>query len=255
MSYDPLSPTRFEDLSVELFREIFEYLASHDLIAAFDNLNSRFVSIIRQLPLYLPNNANMSIDIYRSYIVDILPKYRSQIVSLHLAEGRCIGAVDWLLCKVEDYLFSAFTTTLRVIKLIDIHRSTFESLINHFHLVHHVHTLSIHLDIDMSNVDTLYYDQSQYMEKAYYWPTIASALPKLQSLLIFYNECMFDSTAIFNYDHMTLPIAQNIETFTMNDCSWLLITTLLNNGHMPRLRRLFINVRTLPKFQWFVTYF
>jgi hypothetical protein len=247
-------PTCFEDLAVELIRIIVEYVATHDLIFAFENLNSSFVSIIRQLPLYLPDNANMSIAIYRSYITDILPKYRSQIGSLHLSERQSVDAVEWLLRVVEHNPLSAFTTSLRIIKIVDIRRSTLELLIDQFHLVPHVQTLSITLDMIQWTCADVYADQYSYLQQAFYWPTIVSSLPKLRSLSISHNLYESYFGVIPDYNLMSLPIAENLHTLTIQEFPWLLITTLLNGGHVPNLRCLNLEFGSLFDSSWFVAH-
>ncbi|CAF4287389.1 unnamed protein product, partial [Adineta steineri] len=82
------SHTLFEQFPVELIRSIFEYLSPLDLLNAFEELNSRFSSIIREHPLCLPNNRRMSLNVYEDYMEYVLPEYSSQIVYLHLSEHR-----------------------------------------------------------------------------------------------------------------------------------------------------------------------
>ncbi len=232
-TYDPLLPTRLEQLPVELFRNIFEYLAPYELILAFQNLNIRFSSIIRQIPFCLPNNAHMSMNIYSQYITKILPEYRSQIVYLHLAEGRCVDAVNWLLRTFEHHLFSAFANTLRAIKMVYINQDTLESLINHLYLVPQVQTLSLTL--------ARHDYESYYLSHAYYWSTIITSLPRLKSLSISNTSFWHDLLVIPDYDRMALSIAQHLQELKMEQCSWLLIATLINGGHVPHLRHLWVD--------------
>ena len=65
--------SKFEHLAVELVHLIFKYLAPHDLLLAFKNLNRRFTAILAQQPLCLPNNQHMSHDLYLDYITSIVP--------------------------------------------------------------------------------------------------------------------------------------------------------------------------------------
>ncbi|CAF4920385.1 unnamed protein product, partial [Rotaria socialis] len=76
----------FQDLPVELFRHIFEYIAPHDLLNAFERLNRRFDIMLAQQPLWLPNNRQMSIQLYCHYLKKIVTKHPSQIVYLYLSE-------------------------------------------------------------------------------------------------------------------------------------------------------------------------
>ncbi|CAF4634821.1 unnamed protein product [Rotaria magnacalcarata] len=61
----------FQDLPVERFCHIFKYLASHDLLNAFERLNRRFDIMLAQQPLCLPNNRQMSIQLYCHYLKKI----------------------------------------------------------------------------------------------------------------------------------------------------------------------------------------
>jgi hypothetical protein len=232
-SYDPLLPTKLEQLPIELFRNIFEYLAPYDLILAFQNLNIRFSSIIRQIPFCLPNNAHMSMIIYRQYITKILPEYHSQIVYLHLAEGRCVDAVNWLVRTFEHHLFSSFANTLRAIKMVYINRDTLESLINHLYLVPQVHTLSLTLE--------RHDYEPYYLSHAFYWSTIITSLPRLKSLSISNISFRYDLLVAPDYDRMALPIAQHLQALKIKECSLLLIATLINGGHVPHLRHLWVD--------------
>ncbi|CAF4398880.1 unnamed protein product [Rotaria magnacalcarata] len=62
----------FQDLPIERFRHIFKYLASHDLVNPFERLNQQFDIMFAQQPLCLPNNQQMSIQLYCYYLKKIL---------------------------------------------------------------------------------------------------------------------------------------------------------------------------------------
>ncbi|CAF2092971.1 unnamed protein product [Rotaria magnacalcarata] len=62
----------FQDLPVERFRRIFKYLAPHDLVNPFERLNQQFDIMFAQQPLCLPNNRQMSIQLYCHYLKKIL---------------------------------------------------------------------------------------------------------------------------------------------------------------------------------------
>ena len=48
--------SHLQDLPVELFHHIFEYLTPHDLLNAFKNVNRRFDIMLAQQPLCSSNN-------------------------------------------------------------------------------------------------------------------------------------------------------------------------------------------------------
>jgi hypothetical protein len=50
--------------------------------------------MLKQQPLYLPNNRHMNFDLYCEYLSSIIPDHVSQIVYLNLSERRAPYAVD-----------------------------------------------------------------------------------------------------------------------------------------------------------------
>jgi hypothetical protein len=117
----------FEDFSTELIQEIFDYLAPHHLLSAFENLNSRFLSIITQHTFCLPKSDKMSRQLYRYYMTYVLPKYGSQFRSLYFSDGQTVGAIDEFLCTINSNLYPVLEISLRVIKIVDITQETFPS--------------------------------------------------------------------------------------------------------------------------------
>src|ERR1700734_4109266 len=120
--------TLFEHLSVELFRLIFEYLAPHDLLFAFNNLNQRFTVILAQQPLYLPNNRHMNFNLYVKYITSIIPNHISQIIYLNLSERRAPHAVDLFLSVVP--LEAHNWPALKAVTIEDVPCHTLELLLD-----------------------------------------------------------------------------------------------------------------------------
>ncbi|CAF4464034.1 unnamed protein product, partial [Rotaria magnacalcarata] len=87
----------FQDSPVEHFRHIFKYLAPHDLVNPFERLNQQFDIMLAQQPLCLPNNQQMSIQLYCHYLKKIVSKHASQIVYFHLSERSAPCAIDYFL--------------------------------------------------------------------------------------------------------------------------------------------------------------
>ena len=63
--------THLEDLSNEIFFEIFDYLHALDIFTAFTSLNQRISSILQSIPLRIiisPNNCRRQIDFLSSHL-------------------------------------------------------------------------------------------------------------------------------------------------------------------------------------------
>ncbi|CAF4490009.1 unnamed protein product [Rotaria socialis] len=91
----------FQDLPVERFLHIFKYLAPHDLVNPFERLNQQFDIMFAQQPLCLPNNRQMSIQLYCHYLKKIVSKHASQIVYFHLPKRNAPCAIDYFLSDVR----------------------------------------------------------------------------------------------------------------------------------------------------------
>ncbi|CAF4472379.1 unnamed protein product [Rotaria sp. Silwood2] len=121
--------TKLEDLSVELFYEIFIYFQFHEVFNIFSNLNSRFAAIVNSMPLmpvYLGLNA-MSTTVTEFYYThlsqsNICERHISLCVSNELAFDNGL----WFASHVSTF------NNLRHLSLIDIKRSSFELIINAF---------------------------------------------------------------------------------------------------------------------------
>ncbi|CAF4609802.1 unnamed protein product [Rotaria socialis] len=90
----------FQDLPVERLRHVFKYLAPHDLANPFERLKQQFDIMLAQQPLCLPNNRQMSIQLYYYYLKKIVSKHASQIVYFHLSERSAPCAIDSFLPEV-----------------------------------------------------------------------------------------------------------------------------------------------------------
>src|SRR5690349_3294693 len=121
--------TILEDLSVELFHEIFIYFQFHEVFYIFSNLNSRFAAIVNNMPLmpiYLGLNT-MSITITQFYYTHLLQSnvcYR--LISLCVSDEFAFDNGLWLAEHVSTF------NNLRHLSLIDIKRSSFELILNSF---------------------------------------------------------------------------------------------------------------------------
>ena len=224
--------TQLEGLSVELFRLIFEYLAPHELFQAFSNLNNRFTAILAQQPLCLPNNRQMTYELYRSYISKI-SDYAPQIVYVHLSERHAPHAVDELLAEVCEDSFTL--PALRAATIEDLPPDTFLVLVDSStSLLTEAQSLSIIMSDDC-------YHHSDYFQATdidYILPVLKN-LPNLCSLSLRISPNYIDG-----YIDELKSIASLIKThpklhtLSINECSRQLFVELLGHGHLPKVRRL-----------------
>jgi hypothetical protein len=227
------SPTLFEQFPVELIRSIFEYLSSLDLLNAFEELNNRLSSIIRDYPLCLPNNRRMSLDVYNDYLEYVLPKYSSQIIYLYLSEHRTPEAVQSFLYKMHDqkYLFPKLKSiTIRDIPL-KFYRSIFVDILPSFNTLQS-------LTIDMNNNHYHYSDYDEWTDIDFIVP-ILNSLPQLCSLYLKISPT-YNATYLNNVNMISSSMSPHIHlhTLSIDECSRQLFVELLSKNCLPKLSHL-----------------
>jgi hypothetical protein len=130
-----------EDLSVELFYEIFIYFQLHEIWNIFSNLNSRITAIIENLPsisVYL-GSSGMNIEVANLYY-----QYLSQtnistrLTSLCVSDALSIGNSLWFAQHGSTFI------NLRHLSLIDVKRSSFEMILDSLSPIHSLIMFSIH---------------------------------------------------------------------------------------------------------------
>jgi len=224
--------SQLEHLPIEILRIIFEYLAPHDLLFAFNNLNRRLTSILAQQSLCLPNNQYMSLDLYLDYINSIVLKHASQIVYIHLSERYAPHAVDFF--WREPSLIKLTWSALKAVTIDDVPLGLLGILLYDSNILSNVHSLSI-------NVSYGCFHYSQYKEVvdfAIIIPILIE-LPKLHSLYVRMNS-IYNRYYLLGLEQACPRIVthQNLHTLTMVQCSRDLLAKLLDNGHLPKLYRL-----------------
>ena len=116
-----------EDLSVELFYEIFSYFQFHEICNIFWNVNSRLTAIIENLPsisVYL-GRCGMNIEVtnfYYEYLSQ--PTICIRLTSLCVSDTVSIGNGLWFAKHGSTFI------NLRHLSLIDINRSSFEKILD-----------------------------------------------------------------------------------------------------------------------------
>jgi hypothetical protein len=230
--YDDVS--LFEDLPTEIIREIFDYLTPHHLLDASENLNNRFLSIITQQTLCLSDNDTMTRQTYQYYMKYILPKYGSQFASLHFSENNAVDSISEFFHTLNSNIFSILATSLRVMKIVDINQHIFQSLIDHFHYFPHVHTLLIRLWC----VETYgqHDNQWNHLFDTFYLPLILKTMPQLRSLFMYQRSDRIDPPSLSIFNMANFPTAHYLHTLRISECSYQFLASLVNGGHVPRLR-------------------
>jgi hypothetical protein len=179
--------TQLEDLSVELFRLIFDCLAPHELLRAFNNLNNRFTAILAQQPLWLPKNHHMNCELYLDYI-SMISAYASQFVYLHLTERYAPHAVDELLSEVCGDDDSFTLPALKAATVEDLSPDAFISLIEESSLLSNVQSLVFNMSDDCYH----YPDYVHSSDIDYILPLLNN-LPNLCSLSLRISSGFHDS--------------------------------------------------------------
>ncbi len=144
--------TNFELLPNEIVIECFQYLNAFDIFHSFDQLNSRFNKLIRNIPLSL-NFENVRKRIFDRFCTEISlnPQMKQHIYSLNLSNKDSCGQAELFLKLFSLNEFS----NLRSVSLTNIHEDDailLKSMLPlmpqlfHFHLIYHFHAIAIAFD-------------------------------------------------------------------------------------------------------------
>jgi hypothetical protein len=158
--------TTLEDLSVELFYEIFIYFQYHEVFSIFADLNSRFIAIINNIsnmPVYLGFNG-MSIAVTQFYYRYLSQgNFCSRLVSLCVSDTLAIDNGLWLASHISTFV------RLRHLCLIDIKRSSFELILNSLLPIHSLNTFSVYFSSDYRAAYTFIgVPEGAYFERIFY---------------------------------------------------------------------------------------
>jgi hypothetical protein len=226
--------TILEDLSVELFYEIFIYFQFHEVFSIFSNLNSRFTAIVNDMPLmsvYLGLNT-MSITVtefYHSHLLQSNVCHR--LISLCVSNEFAFDNGLWLASHVSTF------KNLRHLSLIDIKRSSFELIINAFSL----NTRLIMFAVRFSTYDRAAYTFAGVPEGAYY-EQIFRLFPFLRVCDLrfwrnIYNTLDNQIVLPFNQVFMSMETSLlNLQSIVIRECSSAFLSHLLE--HLPQLQDL-----------------
>ncbi|CAF4987161.1 unnamed protein product [Rotaria sp. Silwood1] len=224
--------SHLQDLPVELFLHIFEYLAPHDLLNAFKNLNRRFNIMLTQQSLCLPNNRQMSVHLYLYYLKEIVSKHALQIVYLHLSERNAPHALNYFLSEVP--LNNLVWSALKAVTIEDVPRHVLEILLYDCSFLSKIDSLS--LDVGYHRFHCEEYDECYDFGIVI---PVLNCLSQLNSLYLRIASRVGENyTTIFSESCPPMSIHQNLQTVSIVECSRELLTELLNNGHLPKLQHL-----------------
>jgi hypothetical protein len=225
--------TTLENLSVEIFLEIFAYFQLHEVFYIFSNLNSRFAAIMDNLsliPVYLGLNG-MSITVTKFYYIHLSQSNVSiRLISLCVSDTLAIDNGSWLAEHVSTFI------NLRHLSLIDIKRPSFELILNSLLPINSLIVFSVCFSTD----DRAAYTFIGVPEGAYY-ERIFHVFPSLRVChLLFrrYIHSTLDSELVLPPDRTFMPVQiglLNLQSLTLY-CSPSFLSHLFE--HLPQLQQL-----------------
>jgi hypothetical protein len=230
-----MTTTTLEDLSVELFYEIFIHFQFHEVFNIFSNLNSRFATIVNNMPLmpvYLGLNG-MSIfltEFYYTYLSQ--SNVCNRLISLYVSDTLAIDNGLWLAKHL-----SAFTN-LRHLSLVDIKRSSFELILNTSTPNTSLLTFSVRYS---PNFHPAVYTFRGVPEGAYY-ERIFQLFPSLRQCHLRFRRCPcknLDGQMVLPLNQVFMPIETrllNLQSIVLRQCSLHFLKHLLE--HHPQLEEL-----------------
>ena len=143
--------SRLEDMSNELFYEIFVYLDGCDVTQAFFNLNTRFRCLIQNPPLLfkikLCPDSKSEVHGARK---QVMVPYKNQILSLHLSDHLVINRF-FILNPIDSSFDRLESLSLHFIRKDQL------SLLDSFSRLTRLIRLIIYLDNDTTDLTAVYY--------------------------------------------------------------------------------------------------
>ncbi|CAF3620319.1 unnamed protein product [Rotaria sordida] len=126
--------TKFHDLPNEIYRDIFDYLLSFNIIHSFYGLNHRLNEIIQNIPMKLNFNNLNKIE-YKRILKYIVPKIINQTMAIDLGESSKIISCFSSSCYSEfviDLFIQSFNliqfSNLRFLSLTALNQKQLETL-------------------------------------------------------------------------------------------------------------------------------
>ncbi|CAF4837028.1 unnamed protein product [Rotaria socialis] len=196
----------FEDLSNELFYEIFDYLDGLDLFEAFLNLNVRFQCLLSSILIRLnPSFSSCMQSNYESRLINVVSSTRQRILAIFSYEKWMTNSFYALLTIDSSFhrLESLFLVGLNSYRLI--------SLLTSLTTLYNLSSLTIVIDEDILDLTETY--------------RMLCGLPTLKYFkLSFESEETYSSLAIVTNDHFS-----NLKYLIMNhSCTFIGLTSILS---------------------------
>ena len=226
--------TTLEDLSIELFYEIFIYFQFHELFNSFSNLNSRFTAIINNMPVM---RAYLGLNTMSITLTEFYHKHLSQSNICHRLISLCVSdefAFDnglWLSKHLSTFI------NLRHLCLIDIKRSALELILNE----RSSNTCLIMFTVRFTAYYRASYTYLGVPEGAYY-ERIFQLFPSLRVCHLCFRKTIHETLD----NQIILPINEvfismktslsNLQSMVIRECSIVFLIHLLK--HLPQLQDL-----------------
>ncbi|CAF3292720.1 unnamed protein product [Rotaria sp. Silwood2] len=232
--------TKFDDLSVELFYEIFIYFQFHEIFNIFSNLNPRFTAIVSNIPFIRANLGlnGMSIAVTEFYYAHLLqPNVCDRLISLCVSHTLAIDNGLWLASNLSEFI------NLRHLSLIDIKRSCFELMLN---------TSTPNTSLVIFNVHYTEYYQAAYTFKGVpegaYYKRIFRLFPLLRICRLRFRRHIYntlDTQIVLPLNKTFIPIETNhlhLQSLVLRECSPAFLSHLLE--YYPQLEELSFDLST-----------
>ena len=224
--------TVFENLPVELIQEILLYFQYHDTWNIFSNLNSRFTTIVNNMsfmPIYLGLNG-MSIRTSEFYYRHLSQGKFKTLISLCVSDEFAFDNGLWLASHLSTFI------NLHHLCLIDIKRSTFESILNSLTPMYSLKIFSVRLSQSIRARPTF-----KGVPEGAYYDRIFHLFPLLRVCRLDFNPYIYDTidkNFVLPSDRPFMPIHTsllNLRSLSIN-CSRNFLSHLLE--HLPQLEQL-----------------
>ncbi|CAF4525078.1 unnamed protein product [Rotaria socialis] len=232
--------TKLDDLSVELFYEIFIYFQFHEIFNIFSNLNPRFTVIFSNIPFIRANLGlnGMSIAVTEFYYAHLLQaNVCDRLISLCVSHTLAIDNGLWLASNLSAFI------NLRHLSLIDIKRSCFELMLN---------TSTPSTSLVIFNVHYTEYYQAAYtftaVPEGAYYKRIFRLFPLLRVCRLRFWRHIYntlDTQIVLPLNKTFIPIETNhlhLQSLVLRECSPTFLSHSLE--YYPQLEELSFDLST-----------
>ena len=225
--------TVLEDLSVELFYEIFAYFQFHEIWNIFWHVNSRISAIIENIPsisVYL-GCSGMTIEVanfYYKYLSQ--PNLCTRLTSLCVSDTCSVGNSLWFAKHGSRFI------NLRYLSLIDVKRSSFEMILDSLSSIDSLIVFSVHfVSADYRAAFTFRFAPEGAYEGIFH---LFPSLRVCRLLFGEHNHHGLYSPFVTLFDRSIMPIQCNLfnlQSLTLRYCSPKFLPHLFE--HMPQLEQ------------------